>query len=287
MLNAAAAPNANNASARVRALVESTWLQRTITGLIIINAITLGLETVPAAIMVAGPVLTLVDRTILAVFVAELALKLFAYRWRYFASGWNWFDAVLIVFSVVPASGNLSVLRALRILRMLRLLSVVPQMRRVVEALLKAVPGMMSIIAVLVLIFYVAAVLATKLFGGHHDPAMQEWFGSIPASMYTLFQVMTLESWSMGIVRPTMELFPYSWIFFVPFIVVTSFAVLNLFIAIVVNAMQSEHEAEHAEQAEAGRVAAQAEREELRAELSAVRKSLARLESKLERIDPQ
>jgi len=97
---------------------------------------------------------------------------------------------------------------------------------------------MMSVISVLLIIFYVSAVLATKLFGMHPDPQMQEWFGTIGASGYTLFQIMTLESWSMGIVRPTMEIYPLAWIFFVPFIIITSFAVLNLFIGIIVDAMQ-------------------------------------------------
>ncbi len=120
-------------------------------------------------------------------------------------------------------------------MRVLRLMSVVPQMRAVIGALFNALPGMGSIVAVLGLIFYVASVMATKLFGA----AFPDWFGSIGASMYSLFQIMTLESWSMGIVRPVMEVYPYAWAFFVPFIVVTSFSVLNLFIALIVNSMQS------------------------------------------------
>ena len=97
---------------------------------------------------------------------------------------------------------------------------------------------MVSVVGVLGLIFYVASVLATKLFGTHPDPNMQEWFGSIGASAYTLFQIMTLESWSMGVVRPTMQLFPWAWAFFIPFIIITSFAVLNFFIGIIVDSMQ-------------------------------------------------
>jgi voltage-gated sodium channel len=112
-------------------------------------------------------------------------------------------------------------------------------MRRVISAIGHSIPGMLSVLSVLMLIFYVSSVLATKLFGVHPDPQMQEWFGSIGASAYTLFQIMTLESWSMGIVRPTMEIFPLSWVFFIPFIIITSFAVLNLFIGIIVDAMQT------------------------------------------------
>jgi voltage-gated sodium channel len=152
-----------------------------------------------------------------------------------FRDGWNTFDFLIVAIAWLPATGPLAVLRALRIMRVLRLLSVVPQMRAVVGALFHALPGMGSIVAVLSLIFYVASVMATKLFG----PGFPDLFGSIGASMYSLFQVMTLESWSMGIVRPVMEVYPGAWAFFVPFIVITSFSVLNLFIALIVNSMQS------------------------------------------------
>ncbi len=148
------------------------------------------------------------------------------------------FDLAIVAIAWAPTSGALTVLRALRILRVLRLISVVPQLRRVISAIGHSIPGMVSVVGVLGLIFYVASVLATKLFGTYPDPNMQEWFGSIGASAYTLFQIMTLESWSMGVVRPTMELFPWAWSFFIPFIIITSFAVLNFFIGIIVDSMQ-------------------------------------------------
>ncbi len=225
--------------ARLRRFVEHPVFTRFIAVVIAVNAVTLGLETSDQVMAHVGTFLIVLDRTALAIFTVEIALRVTAHGWRFFRGGWNWFDFVLVTISLVPASGNLSVLRALRILRVLRLLSVVPQMRKVVAALLAAVPGMASVVAVLALVFYVSAVLATKLFGVSDHPDMQAWFGTIGLSMYTLFQIMTLESWSMGIVRPTMEIYPWSWLFFVPFIVVTSFAVLNLFIALIVNAMQS------------------------------------------------
>ena len=112
---------------------------------------------------------------------------------------------------MLPASGPLAILRALRVLRVLRLMSVVPQMRTVIQALITAIPGMVSIIGLITLIFYVSAVLATNFFGSDFD----EWFGSVGASMYSLFQIMTLESWSMGIVRPVMVEYPHAWAFFV------------------------------------------------------------------------
>jgi voltage-gated sodium channel len=227
----------------LKSFVESEHFQRILIGLILINAVTLGLETSRFG-KENSQVLHVIDSTILIIFTLELLLKLIVYRRDFFRSGWNWFDFIIVAVSWAPTSGALSVLRAFRILRVLRLLSVVPQMRRVIGALGHSLPGMASVVGVLAIIFYVSAVLTTKLFGSHSDANMQEWFGSIGSSAYTLFQVMTLESWSMGIVRPTMELFPLSWVFFVPFIIITSFAVLNLFIGIIVDAMQVMHEEE-------------------------------------------
>ncbi|MEN2494502.1 MAG: hypothetical protein TECD_00403 [Hyphomicrobiaceae bacterium hypho_1] len=221
------------------AVIESLNFVNFITALIIINAITLGFETNEFITAHYGGIIYVFDKLILIVFSAELILKFYCYRSQFFKSGWNIFDLVIITISWLPSAGPLSILRALRILRVLRLLSIVPSLRRVITAIGQSIPGMLSVIGVLGLIFYISAVLTTKLFGNHTDPNMQEWFGTIGASAYTLFQIMTLESWSMGIVRPTMEIFPYAWIFFVPFIIITSFAVLNLFIGIIVDSMQS------------------------------------------------
>jgi len=219
-------------------LVEGRAATSFITALILVNAVTLGMETDASWQASYGPFLYWVDKVILVIFTIELALKFFAYRLAFFRSGWNLFDLAIVTIAWVPTSGALAVLRALRILRVLRLISVVPQMRRVVAAIGHSIPGMVSVVGVLGLIFYVSAVLATKLFGTHPNADMQEWFGTISASAYTLFQIMTLESWSMGVVRPTMQLFPWAWAFFLPFIIITSFAVLNFFIGIIVDSMQ-------------------------------------------------
>ena len=266
---------------RTQRIIESTRFVKFITTIILLNAVTLGLETDLGIMAAIGPALLTVDRIILYIFVVEIVAKLFVYRWGFFRSGWNIFDLTIVTIALVPAAGPLSVLRALRILRVLRLLSVVPQMRSVVTALLHAIPGMASIIAVLFLVFYVSAVLATKLFGlsPAATPDIREWFGSVGASMYSLFQIMTLESWSMGIVRPVMEVFPLAWVFFVPFIVLTSFAVLNLFIAIIVNAMQGQHEAEKAEQEAEIRRAAHEEAEALSSQIAALRGEIAELKA--------
>jgi voltage-gated sodium channel len=223
-------------------LVESPKFIGFITVLILINALTLGLETSQDIMLKWGTILYWIDKIILGVFTIELALKIYSYRLGFLRSGWNIFDLIIVVLALLPANGAFAILRAFRILRILRLISVVPQMRRVISAIGHSIPGMTSVIGILSLVFYVSAVLATKLFGTTDNPMLQEWFGTIGASAYTLFQIMTLESWSMGIVRPVMDIYPWAWLFFVPFIIITSFAVLNLFIGIMVDAMQSSSE---------------------------------------------
>lgn len=253
----------------LKSLVESNTFQRFIIAVIIINAVTLGLETSTSAMATAGGVLYLLDRIALSIFVIEIVLKLLVYRQNFFRNGWNVFDFLVVGVTLAPTGEGVAVLRALRILRALRLVSVVPSMRKVVNALLKAIPGMTSVLTLLLLVFYVAAVMSTKLFG----EAFPEWFGSIGASFYTLFQVMTLESWSMGIVRPVMEVYPLAWLFFIVFILLTTFAVLNLFIAIVVDAMTV---VEHKEQDQT-RALVSDDHDELMRELRALRSEIAAL----------
>jgi voltage-gated sodium channel len=256
---------------RIGQWVESSPVQHFVTALIVINGITLGLETSQTVMSAVGPYLLAFDAVVLAVFVFEIAGKL-AYRGTgFFRSGWNVFDFIIVGIALMPASGPLAVLRALRILRILRLLSIVPALRKVVEALLHAVPGLLSVMAIIVLFFYVGAVLSTKLFGAAFEP----WFGTVGKSMYTLFQIMTLESWSMGIVRPVMEIYPLAWLFFVPFIVATSFAVLNLFIGIIVEAMQATDRAEGEEDERR----AVAQRGELLEQIRALRREVGELKS--------
>ncbi len=228
----------NSLKNKIKIIIESNITTTVITILILLNAVILGLETDAYFSNNFGVILNWADKSILILFSFELLLKFYVYRLKFFHSGWNIFDLSIVIIAWLPTSGALTVLRALRILRVLRLISVVPQLRRVVSAIGYSIPGMVSVVGVLGLIFYVASVLATKLFGIHPDPFMQEWFGSIGASAYTLFQIMTLERWSMGVVRPTMELFPWAWAFFIPFIIITSFAVLNFFIGIIVDSMQ-------------------------------------------------
>ena len=255
----------------IRTFIESRPAQHVITALIVLNAAILALETSPAAMAAAGGVLHLADRVILAVFVVEILLKVFGQRGDFIRDPWNYFDTLVVGIALVPAAGSMSVMRALRILRVLRLISAVPSLRRVVGALLHAVPGMGSVLMLLLVIYFVFSVMATNLFGAQFP----EWFGNIGSSAYTLFQVMTLESWSMGIVRPVMEVYPHAWVFFVPFILVTSFAVLNLFIGIIVDAVQAHGHWE--ERHESASQAAEPTNADLQAELQAPRREVAEL----------
>jgi len=225
---------------RVARFVERAAVQNFILAVILFNAVILGLETSDAVMAQAGPLILVLDRICLAIFVAEIALKLYARGTDFFRNGWNLFDFIIVGISLIPATQSLSVLRALRILRLLRVVSVAPSLRRVVEGLVNALPGMGSVFLLMGVIFYIGSVMATKLFGG----VFPDWFGTLGRSGYSLFQIMTLESWSMGIVRPVMEVYPYAWMFFVPFIVVTTFAVVNLLVGLIVNSMQDAHHEE-------------------------------------------
>jgi voltage-gated sodium channel len=220
---------------RVREIIESGPFERSITALIVANAITLGIETAPSVAARYGDALYAFDRLVLAVFVVELLLRWFVHRGRFFADPWRVFDFVVVGIAVFPAGSAFAVLRALRVLRVLRLVSLVPSMRRVIGALLQALPGMASIVGLLGLVLYVFAVMATKLYG----VIAPEFFGNLGTSLFTLFQIMTVEGWP-DIARGVMTQSPFAWIFFVVYLLIATFMVLNLFIAVVVNAMQSQ-----------------------------------------------
>ena len=258
---------------RLRSIISSRGWEAVITAVIIFNAVTLGLETSESVMARFGPLLHAIDRVVLVIFVLEIAARLYVHRLRFFRDPWGLFDFTIVAIALIPSSGPFTVLRALRILRVLRLISVVPSLRRVVTGLIAALPGMGSIVGLLCIFFYIASVMSTELFGA----AFPEWFGTLGLSAYTLFQIMTLESWSMGIVRPVMEAFPYAWVFFVPFILATAFVTLNLFIGVVVSAMQETVETEAAEGRELlveEGSAIMAALQELRTEVAALRRAV-------------
>jgi voltage-gated sodium channel len=268
----------DSAGRAARTIVEHRAFQPTVITVILVNAVTLGLETSPAIMSAAGELLHAADRVALAIFVVDILLRLVAYGRRFWADPWNVFDFLIVAVAIVPASGPFSVLRALRVLRVLRLISMVPSMRRVVGGLLAAMPGMASIAMLLSLILYVAAVLGTNLFGA----VAPQWFGDLGTTLFTLFQTMTGEGWG-EIARDVMAEVPLAWIFFVAYILVSSFMVLNLFIAVVVSAMEGQvvaevraQEEEHAAEEQIANRMILEELKELRAELAALRPERAR-----------
>ena len=214
--------------------IESKPVQRFIVAVIVLNAIIMGMETDADLMHRMGVWLISLDKLCLMIFVVELSIKLAAYRSLFWRNGWNIFDFLVVAVALIPGAGIWAVLRSLRVLRVLRLLTIIPSLRKVVAAFLHSIPGLSGVIMVMCIFFYTGAILATNLFGSSHP----EWFGSLGQSLFSLFQIMTLESWSMGIARPVMEVHPYAWAFFVPFIVIATFTILNLFIGIIVSTMQ-------------------------------------------------
>jgi len=259
--------------ARAERLILSAGFQNTVVTLILLNAVLLGLETSETVMAGWGGLLTFLDTALLVVFTAEIAFRIYAFRGRFFRDPWGLFDFAIIAIAWLPATGPLSVLRALRILRVLRLISVVPSLRHVVEAMLHALPGMGSIVLLMGLIFYVFAVMATKLYAD----VLPERFGTLGLSLYTLFQMMTLESWSEANVRPILAQQPLAWMFFVPFILIATFVVLNLFIGVIVDSIQTLRAQREAPAARAARSEAHADQQLLLAEIRALRAEVAAL----------
>jgi voltage-gated sodium channel len=255
---------------RLRAFLDQRWFVNLVLVVILANALILGAETMVTGI--ALEILMVIDHTMLGFFVLELLLRIVAHGRRFFRDPWNLFDLAVIGIAVLPASSeSLSALRALRVLRVLRVITVVPSLRRVVDGLLRAVPGMGAVGALLVLVIYVAAVIATGLFGD----SSEEYFGNLGISLFTLFQAMTGEAWP-DIARVVMESHPWAWIFFVLYILVVSFAVLNLFIAVIVNGMEeiSEEERRDDEQKDERLDNLAAQNREILAELRSLRAKL-------------
>jgi voltage-gated sodium channel len=261
----------------LRRIIRDPRTERVIMLLIVFNAVTLGLETSHTVMERWGGVLHAIDKAVLTVFVLELAGRIAVQRLAFFRDGWNIFDLVVIGISVAPTSEAFTVLRAFRVLRLLRLITLVPSLRRVVGGLISALPGMGSILLLIGLIYYVSAVMATQLFGDDFP----QLFGTLGTTLFTLFTVMTLEGWVDGVVRPIMEKHPYALAFFIPFIIGTTFTILNLFIGIIVNAMQDEAVKEQATEREVEREMLHEETEPVLKELRLLRQEIAALKEQV------
>jgi voltage-gated sodium channel len=219
--------------AKVYNLVESSKFKNFILLVILLNGITMGIETYPGIHEYFRDELYIFDTVVIAIFIVEIILRIYAHKASFFKDSWSLFDLSIVLISMFPANSVFEIFRILRIFRLLRVITIVPQMRKIVMALASVIPGMASIAGLMSILFYISAVMATQLFGERFP----DWFGSLGSSLYTLFQIMTLESWSMGIARPIMEVYPHAWLFFVPFIFIVTFIMINLIVAVVVDAM--------------------------------------------------
>lgn len=259
---------------KITSLVESNSFKNFIIWLIVINGVILGIATSKPIMSEYGSLVNLLDNIIVAIFTVEIILRIYVHRLSFFKDPWSLFDFFVVAISLIPANEGLSILRALRVLRLFRLLTVVPQMRIIIAALIKVIPGIGSISMVVLLFFYVFSIMATNLFA----EAFPVWFGDLGKSMYTLFQVMTLESWSMGISRPVMDVFPYAWIFFILFILIVTFIMINLFVGIIVDAIftiKEENKEENAQNKEEVTI------ETLQNEVSELKLLIQKIDSKL------
>jgi voltage-gated sodium channel len=269
---AAASVPSSDLRGRLQRLLTNPLFERFIIGIIVLNALTLGLETSKTIMASYGDALHFIDHVLLGIFVIELLARMYAFRGAFWRDPWSLFDTAVVAIALVPASGEWSILRALRIVRALRLITAVPSIRRVVGSLMAAIPSMGSIVVLLLLINYVFAVMATKLFGAD----FADKFGTLGASFFTFFQIMTLEGWSGEVVRPVMEKHPWAWAFFVPYIILATFMVLNLFIGIIVDAIQNQNIIDKIEATPQtpGEKAMLAELQALRGEVEGMRREL-------------
>jgi voltage-gated sodium channel len=260
--------DSNTWQSHIESFMANHWVQHGLVFLILLNAAILGLETSADIMQDWGELLHWMDHTILGIFMAEIVVLIAARKLHYFSDPWCVFDFIVVGIALIPASGSLSVLRALRVLRVLRLINKVDSMRKVVSGLLSSLPGLGSVFGLIIIIFYVGAVIATNLF--HHE--FPDWFGNMGLSAYTLFQVMTLEGWSQEIARPVMEVFPYAWVFFVLFILIATFIIFNLFIAVIVDSITATPEQDDKDRAKFDSI--HNELREVMAELAEVKKLL-------------
>lgn len=261
----------------VQRVINHAYFDYSIIALILINAVVLGLETSSGIVSQYGELLALSSDIILALFIVEALLKMLAVAPKinlYFKDGWNLFDFSVIVLSLMPATGEMAmVARLARLLRVMRLISTIPELRLIVSTLIRSLPGMGHVIMLMGVIFYMYAVAGYHLFA-EHDP--QHW-GTLGISLLSLFRVVTLEDWT-DLMYTAMEMNSYSWIYFVSFVVMGTFVIINLFIAVVLNNL------DEAKQEQLKELQAPVGREEILEELKTTQQALQRLQEKMERM---
>ncbi|WP_245807757.1 ion transporter [Halobacillus massiliensis] len=223
--------------------MEHALFSRFILAIIILNAIIIGVSTDPAIYENYHSTFIFLDILILSIFTVEIILKLIVYRSAFFKDGWNLFDFTIVFGSLILYNTHLvGVLRILRVLRVLRTISIVPSLKRLTTALFMAIPAIGSVTVLMGIIFYVYAVIGTNFYG----ELAPEYFGNLGLSTLTLFQVFTLESWASGVFRPIFSESAWSWLYFVSFIIISAFIILNLIVGEIVN--NAQQISEHAEE---------------------------------------
>jgi len=259
-----------------QSIVEKPAFEYFIVGLILFNAVILGLETSPEFVANYNGWLHLGNKIILGVFILEAALKIIAVAPRlklYFGNGWNLFDFSIVVLSLLPATGEYAMIaRLARLLRVARLMSTIPELRLIISTLIRSIPSMGHVMMLMSVIFYIYAVAGYHLFN-EHDP---EHWRNLGMSLLTLFRVVTLEDWT-DVMYTAMEMHYLSWIYFVSFVVLGTFVVINLFIAVVLNNL------EEAKQEQLEAIRAPASKDEILRELRQTQEALTRLQQKLDR----
>ncbi len=273
----------------LKKVVDGKLFQGIILFVIIFNVAVMGVETIQGLSDGVIGALALINTVCLWIFIAEIVIKLLAYGLDYFKDPWNWFDMIIVAVSMLSGLSFMSAFRALRVLRVMkslkalrgtRLIGHVRHLQVIIAAIVKSIPSILWTGILLLLIYYIFSLIGINLFG----EAFPEWFGTLGKAMYTLFQVMTLESWSMGISRPVMEVYSYAWAYFVPFVLLSSFVVMNVVVGIVVNAISevtADNKAEEAEEQKAS--GTPASNKELLQEIRSLKDQLNRLEKSLEK----
>ena len=263
-----------NFTHRTARIVNAPVFEYAIIGVIIGNAILLGMETSPALDDRYGRWMHLGNNVALGIFIVEALMKMFALApqsHRYFKDGWNVFDFLIIVFSLIPATGEFAMIaRLARLLRALRLISTIKELRLIVSALVRSIPSVGHVIMLMSIIIYIYAIIGYQLFH-EHDPTNWRNLGT---SVLTLFNIITLEGWT-EIMATAMELHDFAWFYFVSYVIVATFVVVNLFIAIIINNLD-EAKAERLSELQEP-----ASREEILRELRSTQEALRRLEQRL------
>ena len=263
---------------QIRTLVRVPLFEHVIIGLILLNAAILGLETHAALVASYGDWFELGHQLILAAFIIEALLKISAVAPRfklYFGDGWNLFDFSVILLSILPATGELAMIaRLARLLRVLRLISTIPELRLIVATLMRSIPSMGHVMLLMSIIFYIYAIAGYHRFHVH-DPA--HW-GTLGAAALTLFRVVTLEDWT-DVMYTALDLYDWAWLYFVSFIFVGTFVIINLFIAVVLNNL------EKSKAEELDTLRQPVSRHELLKELAVTQQALARLRERMVRLE--